>query len=220
MPADETAVAEGHRPRSASWLVYAAATGVAGAIPIPFVDAVLSELARGSAMRRVAGRHGLSLSPEARAVLSMGGTVAATSSGRARMLKAAISSAFAPFRIAARMEDAFGTLLAAVMFDRYLAKRTDDAASPLGEDEAIRWRRAMERAVTESGFDAVRTLPLGVLYVFRDAFRAAWNADQEGRNMLERFVDALLDGAADAPEDFFSNLEEHLVRELSSVETS
>src|SRR5262245_3462322 len=42
------------RPATAGVVVYAAAAGAASVVPVPFVDALLARLARGSAMRRVA----------------------------------------------------------------------------------------------------------------------------------------------------------------------
>src|SRR3972149_2108562 len=39
--------------------IYAAAAGLATAVPVPFVDGVLAGLARGAAMRRTAARRGV-----------------------------------------------------------------------------------------------------------------------------------------------------------------
>ena len=112
------------RHAGASVTVYAAVTGLAGAIPVPMLDSVFSELARGAAMRRVARRHGVSLTPDARSVLSGPGTVRATSTDRGRLLKSAIGSVLAPFRIASRLEDAFGTLFSAIVLDHFFAAPT------------------------------------------------------------------------------------------------
>ena len=50
--------------------VYAAAAGLVSVIPIPFVDGILTGVARGSAVRRISGRHGVRLSHEARKTLA------------------------------------------------------------------------------------------------------------------------------------------------------
>src|SRR5262245_4521623 len=102
--------------------VYATVAGFAGAVPIPILDSALSELARGAAMRRVARRHGVVLTPDARAILAGPGALAPTSSERGRLLKAALSSVLAPLRIASRIEDGLGTLFAAVLLDHFLRR--------------------------------------------------------------------------------------------------
>lgn len=189
------------RQAGASVTVYAAVTGLAGAIPIPLLDSMLSELSRGAAMRRVARRHGVTLTPDARAILSGPGTVHATSSDRGRLVKMALSSVLAPFRIAARLEDAVGTLFSAVLLDHFLRRPDRPPGATLTQAEARRVRSATETAIGEAGFDAIKTIPLGLLRILRRAFDVTISADPEGRSPIERFVDAVLDGLADAPDD-------------------
>lgn len=186
--------------------VYAAVAGLASAVPVPLLDTVLSELARGAAMRRVAKRHGVVLTPDARAVLAGPGAVHATSTERGRMLKSALATVLAPFRIAARIEDAVGTLLSAVLLDYFLRKPERPRGAALTEAEARRVRAAIERAIADSGFDALKTIPLGLVRVIRRAFDALLSPDAESRSPLERFVDALLDGLADAPDELVDTL--------------
>ncbi|MGF1467903.1 MAG: hypothetical protein ACFCGT_17420 [Sandaracinaceae bacterium] len=193
----------------ASVLVYATATGLAAAIPVPLLDGVFSELARGSAMRRVALRHGVVMTPGAREILSGSGTVQATTNGRGRLLKAALASALAPLRVAARLEDAAGTLFSAVLLDRFLGRPDRAAGAALTEAEALRVRAAVDRAVTETGFDVLRTLPLGAWDVLNRAIRGVFAADDEARQPVERFVDGVLDGLADAPAGFWTRLVAH-----------
>lgn len=190
----------------ASVTVYAAVAGLAGAVPVPLLDAVLSELARGAAMRRVARRHGVVLTPDARAILAGPGSVRATSSERGRMLKSALATVLAPFRIAARVEDAVGTLLAAILLDYFLRRPDRPRGAAVTEAEARRVRAAIERAVADSGFDAIKTFPVGLWRVLRRGIDALMASDQEGRSPLERFVDAVLDGLADAPDELVDTL--------------
>ncbi|MCB9592175.1 MAG: hypothetical protein H6719_05530 [Sandaracinaceae bacterium] len=194
------------RQAGASVSVYAAVTGLAGAVPVPMLDSVLSELSRGAAMRRVAKRHGVVLTPDARGILSSPGSIHATSTERGRLVKAALSSILAPFRIAARVEDAFGTLFAAVCLDHFLRRPDRPARAALTAAEARRVRSATERAIGEAGFDALKTIPAGLWQILRRAFDALVNADEEGRSPIERFVDAVLDGFADAPDDLVDAL--------------
>lgn len=191
----------------ASVTVYAAVAGLAAAVPVPLLDGVLSELARGAAMRRVAKRHGVILTPDARAVLAGPGAVHATSTERGRMLKSALASFLAPFRIAARVEDAVGTLLAAVLLDYFLRRADRPRGAALTEAEARRVREAIERSIAAAGFDALKTIPLGLFHVFRRGFEALLTPDEaEARSPLERFVDAVLDGLADAPNELVDGL--------------
>lgn len=191
----------------ASVTVYAAVAGLAGAVPVPLLDGMLSELARGAAMRRVARRHGVVLTPDARAILAGPGSVHATSTERGRLLKSALASVLAPFRIAARVEDALGTLLSAILLDYFLRRPDRPRGAAVTEAEARRVRAATERAIADSGFDAVKTIPLGLWRVVRRGFDALVTADaSEGRSPLERFVDAILDGLADAPDELVDTL--------------
>ncbi len=202
------------RPRGAplaqqageSVTVYATVAGLAGAVPVPLLDAVLSELARGAAMRRVARRHGVVLTPDARGILAGPGSVHATSTERGRMLKSALATVLAPFRIAARVEDALGTLLSAILLDYFLRSPERPRGAALTEAEARRVRAATERAIADSGFDALKTMPLGLWRVLRRGFDALLAPDAEARSPLERFVDAVLDGLADAPDELVDTL--------------
>ncbi|HJL18017.1 MAG TPA: hypothetical protein RMH99_20305 [Sandaracinaceae bacterium LLY-WYZ-13_1] len=203
------------RQAGASVTVYAAVTGLAGAVPVPLLDAMLSELSRGAAMRRVARRHGVRLTPDARAVLSSAGSIHATSTERGRLVKAALSSVLAPFRVAARLEDALGTMLAAVLLDHFLRRPERPNGATLTEPEARRIRAATEAAVAEGGFDAIKTIPAGLWAILREAFGSLVSADPEGRSPVERFVDAILDGFADAPTDLIDNLSHHFDRAMA-----
>ncbi len=194
------------RQAGASVTVYAAVTGLAGAIPVPLLDSMLSELSRGAAMRRVARRHGVALTSDARAVLSSAGTVHATSSDRGRLVKMALSSVLAPFRVAARLEDAVGTLFSAMLLDHFLRRPDRPNGATLTEAEARRVRAATEIAIAEAGFDAIRTVPLGAFRILKRGADAVVAADAEGRSVVERFVDAVLDGLADAPDDLVDTL--------------
>jgi hypothetical protein len=198
--------------------VYAAVAGLASAVPVPLVDTLLSELARGAAMRRVARRHGVVLTQDARAILAGPGALRATSSDRARLLKSALSTVLAPFRIAARIEDAIGTLFAAMLLDHFLRRSGRPRGAALTEAEARRIRTATERAIADAGFDVIRTIPLGIWAVLKKGFAAVAAADVEGRSPLERLVDALLDGLADAPDDLVLTLVHHFDAALESDE--
>lgn len=197
------------RPATGGVVVYAAVAGAASVVPVPFVDAFLAKLARGSAMRRVAARRGVRLTPEGRAVLARPGLSSPLGSAPARLLRSAITRALAPIRIASRVEDATATFLSAILLDHYLATSDRRPGAPLGEREAAVIRAAMEQAWAESGLEALRTVPVGIAEVVAHAVKAAFQLDTEGRGPVERFVDALLDGAADAPDDLAQRMRDH-----------
>jgi hypothetical protein len=194
------------RPSTAGAAVYAAAAGVVSAVPVPFVDGILGGIARGSAMRRVASRRGVRLSREARKVLANVSLSRSTGTGPARLLRAALSRALAPVRIASRAEEAGATFLAALLFDHYLATSARRAGAPVGEAEALRVRAAMEAAFVDGGLEALRAVPLGAFEALFRAGKQSLQPDLEDRGLIERFVDALLDGAADAPSDVFQRM--------------
>jgi hypothetical protein len=125
------------------------------------------------------------------------------------LLRSAIQRALAPLRIASRIEDAIAIVLSALLLDHYLATADRRTGAPLGEREATIVRAAMERAWAEGGLEAVRTVPLGLVEIVVRAVRATLQTDIEGRNPIERFVDTLLDGAADAPEDLIQRMRDH-----------
>ncbi|UJR80619.1 hypothetical protein [Sandaracinus amylolyticus] len=197
------------RPATGGVVVYAAVAGAASVVPVPFVDAILAKLARGSAMRRVAARRGVRLTPEGRAVLARPGLSSPLGSAPARLLRSAITRALTPIRIASRIEDATATFLSALLLDHYLATSDRRVGAPLGELEATIVRSAMEQAWADSGLEALRTVPVGIAELIARAAKAAFQLDTEGRGPVERFVDALLDGAADAPDDLVQRMRDH-----------
>ncbi len=179
--------------------VYAAAAGLATAVPVPFLDVALTGLARGAALRRVAARHGVRLAGEPREVLSRPLSAERRSALQAHLVRRAVAQLVAPLRIAARMEDALLTFVAALLLDHYLATSPRERGAPIGVEEARRIREAMERAALAGPFASLRDAPHGFWRTIVDGVRAAAKPDAEDRTPVERLVDAVLDAAADAP---------------------
>jgi hypothetical protein len=211
----ETPTALAHAPASGV-VVYAAAAGLASILPIPFLDGLLTGVARGSAVRRIAARRGVRLSHEARRTLAGVSITRPTGTGTARLLRMALSRALSPIRIASRLEDATATAHSALLLDHYLGTEERRVGAPLEETEARRVRAAMEAAFSSGGLESLRALPLGAVDILMRAAKAAMALDPEDRGPVERFVDALLDAAADAPSEWFERLrvlfDEALVR--------
>lgn len=197
------------RSGTAGAVVYATAAGALSAIPVPFLDGALAGIARGSAVRRVASRRGVRISREARDVLSKVGMTRHVATGPARLLRMALSRALAPVRIASRLEDASASFFTVVLLDHYLRTGDRRHGAPLGGLEAERVRAAMEDAIARGGIDALRSVPLGLVQLVYRAGRAAIEVDAEDRGPIERFVDTLLDGLADAPASTNERLTEH-----------
>ncbi len=193
--------------------IYAAAAGLATAVPVPFADRLLSGLARGAALRRVARRHDVRLSRGARDVLS-GGRVNRDPKGR--WLRSAVASAFAPLRIASRVDDAVSTWAAAILLDHHLTVAERPKGAALSRDEAIRIRHAMDSAEVDAVLEALRLAPGGVFKTFGEALRAAAGLDDEDRSPIERAVDTLLDAAADSPESILARLRAAFDRALQA----
>ena len=141
-------------------------------------------------------------------MLSQVGLTRHTGTGSARLLRAALTRALSPIRIASRLESGVASFFTVVLLDHYL--RTSDRRSgmPLDELEAERIRRAMESALADSGIEALKTAPLGALELAARSVRSAAAVDTEDRGPVERLIDGLLDGLADAPGDAIDRLTE------------
>lgn len=67
----------------------------------------------------------------------------------------------------------------------------------------------MEQAWADSGLEALRTIPVGIAQLIVHSAKATAQLDTEGRGPVERFVDALLDGAANVPDDLLQQMHDH-----------
>ncbi len=183
-------------PPSASLAVYASAAGIVGFVPLPLVDELLGDLARGSAMRRVAARHNVSLLPEARELLSK---PISRPRKNGRLLRSIVSRLAAPLRIVSRVEDGATAFASARLLDHYLATSERRLGSAIHLEEAKEIRNAMQRALGETVVRAVRDAPASFFRVVADVARGVTKEDDERRTILERMMDTLLDAAAEAP---------------------
>lgn len=184
--------------------VYAAAAGLAAALPVPFVDALLSEAARGAAMRRVAARHGVRLTRDARRVLAAPGQL--EGGRKARVVRSVLSRVLLLVRMANRFEDAIAAFVSASLLDYYLKTSGRRSGSPMTEAEARRVRRAMDVAAMEGVLGSLRRTPEGagaLASTLADAFRGS---DVEDRTPVERVIDAFLDVLADGPSELVSEV--------------
>lgn len=181
--------------------VYAAAAAFLSGIPLPVVDGVLSDAARGAAFRRVAEAHGVRLGAGARSAL-VAQTYMPKSSGRtlARAARSIAQRAFIPARVATRIEMAARSMVETRLFSLYLDVAPRREGAPLGVHEAERIRAAMNESLREGLADVTAALA-SRLKQAGSALRGLRRADDphDDRAPLERLVDALLDVAADLP---------------------
>ena len=188
--------------RRGNLTLYGVAAGLSAAVPLPAVDNWLGSLARGSTMRRVAMRYGVTLTPEAREILAapgVAGTVRNT--GPARFLRGILNVSVKPARLLGGFEDGLAALLGAAFLDHYLRTADRPPNTPLGIEEAERIRRAMSYAVENGFVSLAEAAPRGVGKVLQQAGRSLERSGADGRRAPERLVDAVLDSLADMPED-------------------
>lgn len=198
--------------------VYAIAAGLAAAVPMPFVDTFLARTARGSAMRRVASRHGLTLSPEARKVLGGIELPKAASVSGYKVARTVLQRYLFPMLPISRVEDGLATLGSAMLFDSYLRHRPVAKGTMIDEAMAKTIRTSIDAALLYGVADLARTVPEAAKRLATESYAAVKTRDAEGRARHEALVDHLLDAIADVPEGMLTTLELRLEQELARGE--
>jgi uncharacterized protein (DUF697 family) len=133
--------------RLGTYTVIGAATGV---VPLPFVPEIIVRRVRGALIHDLTSRHGLSITPEARALL-----IAPEAGERARSyVKQGVT--FAATRVLGRLgplamlgpvRHALGTFVLGHLLHRYLDGARTARSIRIEIDEARRVRRAMDQAL-------------------------------------------------------------------------
>ena len=182
----------------------AAAAGLATLIPIPWLDDRVAAIARGSALRRMARRHGVVLTPDARRMLAKPTLEKQTPPGKlaARALRFVASRLAAPVRAGGVASETTRTLVFARLLDRYLAEAPArgwrQPESALGGTEARRLRVAFGKGMQAIPAEAFESSPSLLGGAGRGLGTVFSREDAEDRSSLERLVDVLLDGGADS----------------------
>jgi hypothetical protein len=121
----------------------------AGSVPLPWVPAALVRRVRGALVQDLAARHGLALSPEARATLAEPSRKArppGATREAMRFLAVRAIGRIGPMRAIPPVRTALDTFVLGRLFARYLSSRT--VASPcIEEEEARDVRHAMDGAL-------------------------------------------------------------------------
>jgi plasmid stability protein len=173
--------------------VYAALGALTGAVPLPWVPASLARRVRGALVHDVAARHGLSLTKEARDILSAppGGET----SPRGIVLQAAafvgrkVVARFAslsPLGVLVPVRAAVATWALGYLFDRYLETGRRERAVRIDAGEARRVRDAIDRAVVHALTAEPRPEEVAT-------------APEELRDTTTQLIDGVLGAAAAVP---------------------
>jgi hypothetical protein len=181
--------------------VYAALGATAGAVPLPWVPDSLVRRVRGAVVHDVAVRHGLSLSAEARDVLSEPagpdgprGLVAQTMQFVGLRLAARAFTRLGPLRTLWPVRNALQTYVLGHLFDRYLELARTERAVRIDASEARHVRQAIDGAIVRAlTVEAPVALEPTVIDDQRDAFTS--------------FIDGMLGLAAGLPSRLVGRLD-------------
>jgi uncharacterized protein (DUF697 family) len=129
---------------------YTVLGGAASVVPLPWLPDVVLRRIRGAMVHEIAMRHGLSLSTEARKVLSepsgTDGPRGLLENG-VRFAAGQLLSRFGPFGLFPPVRSAVSTFLLGHLFERYLEIARSDRSIRINVEEARRIRRAIEQAI-------------------------------------------------------------------------
>jgi len=124
----------------------------AGSLPLPWVPTALVRRVRGALVQDLAARHGLALSPGARATLAEPSKRArppGATSEAMRYLAVRTLGRFGPLRALPPVRTALDTFVLGRLFARYLSSRSD-ATPRIEDEEATRVRHAIDGALVRS----------------------------------------------------------------------
>ncbi len=123
---------------------------LAGAVALPFVPGSLTVRVRGALLYDVASRYGLSITPDARRVLSAPGLAEGPQGLVGAAVRFATTRVFArlgPLTVIPPIRSAIFTFALGHLFERYLSTQRESRAVRVDETEARRVRRAVDHAI-------------------------------------------------------------------------
>ena len=129
---------------------YAVLGAVASALPIPFVGGSDAERVRGALRSDVAGRYGLSVTPDARKILVQTGGIEGPKGFVGSALRFATGRVLArlgPLSVIPPIQSALYTFGLGHLFQRYLENFRDTRATRLDMLEARKLRKAIDAAI-------------------------------------------------------------------------
>jgi plasmid stability protein len=164
---------------------------VAGGVPLPWVPDVLQKRVRGALVQDIAARHGLSVSPEARALLADPGRTENGETGvmahAVRFFTRKLLVRFGPLGMLPPVRACVGTFVLGHLLGRYLETR-DDRSLRIDAVEARAIRQVIDRTL------------LNLLSVELVAEGEAFDAPTEDlRDDVTQIVDGVLIATAGLP---------------------
>lgn len=124
------------------------------ALPLPVVPGVFEKRLRGAIIHDTASRHGLSVTNEAREILSSPGSSTAQAakflSGAAGFVAAKLVPRVGPLMLLAPARAGVELYATGILFERYLARHRRGPSVRIDDTEARRVREAIDRAVVRS----------------------------------------------------------------------
>jgi hypothetical protein len=136
--------------RLGTYTFIGAATGV---VPLPWIPDAIVRRVRGALVHDVVSRHGLSLAPDARAVLVDSG---ASEGARSYLRQGAMFAAtrvlgrFGPLALFGPVRSALGTFVLGHLVQRYLDTARTARSIRIDIEEARRLRRAIDQALIQA----------------------------------------------------------------------
>lgn len=130
--------------------VYTALGATSGLVPLPWVPDVVARRIRGALAHDIAARHGLSLTPEARAIFA---EPAGTEGPRGVIAQGVVFVStkvlgrLGPLGVLPPVRSAVSTFVLGHLFQRYLETARTERAVRIDVEEARRIRRAIDQAM-------------------------------------------------------------------------
>src|SRR5580704_2831071 len=191
---------------------YAVLGAAAGSVPLPWLPDAFARRVRGALAQDIAARHGLSITLEARDLLSEpAGTEGPRSVGAQalRFVTRRLLGRFGPLGFLPPIRSGLETFVLGHLFTRYLDGLRTERAARIDVEEAREVRRAIDRAIV-----------LAVSPEVHGHLESAPHAPEELRDTVTQVVDGVLMTFASAPEWILRRLEaafdEAVAREVTA----
>ncbi len=178
---------------------YAVLGAAAGSVPLPWLPDAMARRVRGALAQDLAGRHGLSITLEARELLTEpAGTEGPRGVGAQamRFVTRRLLGRFGPLGFVPPVRSGLETFVLGHLFARYLERLRTERAARIDVEEARELRRAIDRA-----------LILVVSPEVHGHVESAPRPTEELRGTLTQVVDGVLMTFASAPEWMLRRIE-------------
>jgi hypothetical protein len=173
--------------------VYSALGAGAGTVPLPWIPDTLARRIRGALVQDVTALHGLSLTPEARAVLcepESAGPARGFVGQAVRFATGKLLTRFTPLGFLPPLRSAAQTFALGHLLNRYLDSKRTERSARIDVEEARRLRKAIDESVL---FAMRADLPA-------DASSPRLAPADDQRDQVTQLVDGVIIAAASLPD--------------------